>query len=131
MTQTAIMTQTVIKPALGLTLCLYGALALGAYQLMAQSPSKVQNLSLGSATIDLDLGKFVAKPQAEAARPAEPEVEPPVEPPVEPQVEPQVAPQIEPQIEPEPQVLPQAQARPVPKQVHKPKPVRKAQEAVT
>lgn len=126
MTRTAIMTQTAIKPALGLTLCLYGALALGAYQLMAHSPSKVQNLSLGSATIDLDLGKFVAEPQAEPAPELPAKPEPRVEP--EPQVDPPVENQVEPQVEPEPQVIPQAQARPIPKQVHKkPKPIRKAQ----
>ena len=121
------MTQTAIKPALGLTICLYGALALGAYQLMASSPSKVQELSLGSATIDLDLGKFVVAPAPVA------QTEPPAKQAVEQQAAPEPPDESERQAEPErpvaPQIQPEAPAiTPAPTVVPaQPKPVAKAQ----
>lgn len=105
------MPNTALKPALALTLCLYGALALGAYQLLHSPKPQITDLSLGNATIDLDLGQFVAAPSPEPAQEPAQEEMPPPEP--ETQHEPVPAPQLQtakPQVKPEPKV----QARPEP-----------------
>lgn len=112
-----------IKPALALSLCLYGAVAWGTYQLMhsKQSPDLTQ-LDLGSATINLDLGQFVEDPvplpQPEALAPEpEPELVP------EPVPEPEPIPEPEPQVTPEPEPAPVA--APVPQVKPKERPLRK------
>ena len=105
-----------LKPALALSLCLYGALAWGTYQLMhsKQSPDLTQ-LDLGSATINLDLGQFVEDPvplpQPEALAP-EPEPEPVPEPVPEPEPIPEPEPQVEPEPEPTPVAAPVPQVKP-------------------
>lgn len=107
-----------IKPALALSLCLYGALAWGTYQLMHHKPeTNLTALDLGAATIDLDLGQFVADPidQPQPEPPA-PEPEPVSEP------EPEPIPKPEPQVTPEPEPTPVA--APVPQVKPKERPPR-------
>ena len=93
--------RSAFKPALALSLCLYGALALGGYQLLAKPQAEVTPLSLGSAAIDLDLGQF----GEHAVTPPAPEPAPEPEPtPPKPEPEPEPEPVIpEPQIQPQPQ----------------------------
>ena len=93
--------RSAFKPALALSLCLYGALALGVYQLLAKPQAEVTPLSLGSAAIDLDLGQF----GEHAVTPPAPEPAPEPEPtPPKPEPEPEPEPVIpEPQIQPQPQ----------------------------
>ena len=103
--------RSAFKPALALSLCLYGALALGVYQLLAKPQAEVTPLSLGSAAIDLDLGQFgehaVTPPAPEPAPEPEQKINPEPEP-TPPKPEPEPEPEPEPVI-PEPQIQPQPQ----------------------
>ncbi len=104
--------RSAFKPALTLSLCLYGALALGAYQLLAKPQADVTPLSLGSATIDLDLGQF----GEHAVTPPAPEPAPEPEQKITPESEPEpTPPKPEPEPEPEP-VIPEPQVQPQPQE---------------
>ena len=112
-----------IKPALALSLCLYGTVAWGTYQLMHHKPeTNLTALDLGAATIDLDLGQFVADPidQPQPEPPA-PEPKPVSEP--KPEPEPEPIPEPEPQVTPEPEPTPVA--APMPQVKPKERPPRK------